>query len=197
MLALNLTTSAMGTAVGLRTTQRRHHRPIPTLPMWRPAVLVGRSMTDLFTAIICTAFVAGPDSWWAGVPNADPLHPRRFRDLLALQLRPLWGCACLGSSPRARVGPGIGLVILFRGHRLERARATAHMPTALRSFANWNPVSAVTAAARQLFGNPNPSALVRVAHATPMMLRCCGGAVLLAIFAPLAASSIDSHDGLS
>ena len=39
------------------------------------------------------------------------------------------------------------------------------MPAVLRTIADWNPVSAVTAAARELFGNPNPSASI---HAWPM-----------------------------
>jgi ABC-2 type transport system permease protein len=33
------------------------------------------------------------------------------------------------------------------------------MPVWLRTLADWNPVSAVTAASRTLWGNPNPSAL--------------------------------------
>jgi len=50
------------------------------------------------------------------------------------------------------------------------------MPAVLRFIADWNPVSAVTAAARHLWGNPNPSATI---HAWPMQhpvaasLLCC------------------------
>jgi hypothetical protein len=43
--------------------------------------------------------------------------------------------------------------------------ATKHMPAALRTIADWNPVSAVTAASRQRFHNPDPSAAI---HAWPM-----------------------------
>jgi hypothetical protein len=35
---------------------------------------------------------------------------------------------------------------------------TSGMPTVLRVIANWNPVSALVAAARNLFGNPSPAA---------------------------------------
>src|SRR5215472_11248654 len=48
ILAMNLVTSTMGTAVGLSTDL--HEGIIDrfrTLPMWRSAVLVGRSMADL------------------------------------------------------------------------------------------------------------------------------------------------------
>ena len=35
---------------------------------------------------------------------------------------------------------------------------TEGMPAVLRFIANWNPLSSVSAAARELFGNPNPAA---------------------------------------
>lgn len=59
LLALNLTTSAMGTAVGLSSdlTSGAIDR-FRTLPIWRPAVLAGRSLADLLSAAICAAIVA-------------------------------------------------------------------------------------------------------------------------------------------
>ncbi len=57
----------------------------------------------------------------------------------------------------------------------------------LRAIADWNPVSAVTAAARELFGNPNPSAAI---HAWPMQHPVAASLLwsvaLIAVFAPLA-----------
>ncbi len=45
---------------------------------------------------------------------------------------------------------------------------TSQMPPVLRTFAEWNPVSAVTQAVRELFGNTNPMMPVRgVAVAEP------------------------------
>ncbi len=65
---------------------------------------------------------------------------------------------------------------------------TARMPAVLRVIADWNPVSAVTSAARQLFGNPNPSASI---HAWPMQHPVAASLLwsvgLLVVFAPLAA----------
>src|ERR1700742_4525919 len=50
LLALNLTTSSMGTAVGLSTDLSTGAIDrFRSLPMWRPAVLVGRSFADLLT----------------------------------------------------------------------------------------------------------------------------------------------------
>ena len=62
------------------------------------------------------------------------------------------------------------------------------MPVVLRTVADWNPISAVTAACRQLFANPNPSATITawpMQHAVVTSLLWSVG--LLAVFAPLAA----------
>src|SRR5580700_3855352 len=59
LLMLNLTTSVMGTAVGLSTDL--HEGVIDrfrTLPMWRTAVLVGRSLADVMSASVCCVIVA-------------------------------------------------------------------------------------------------------------------------------------------
>jgi ABC-2 type transport system permease protein len=63
---------------------------------------------------------------------------------------------------------------------------TAHMPAWLRAIADWNPVSAVTAACRQLFGNPGAA----TAHAAwplqhPVAATLAWSAALLATFATL------------
>ncbi len=61
------------------------------------------------------------------------------------------------------------------------------MPGWLQPVAEWNPMSALAAASRQLFGNPNPAAAV---HAWPMQhpeLAVVGWSVaMLLVFAPLA-----------
>jgi ABC transporter DrrB family efflux protein len=191
MLALNLTTSAMGTAVGLSNDLNGGIIDrFRTLPMWRPAVLVGRSVTDLLTAIICTAFVAGTGLLVGWRPERGIFYTLAgFAVFWLFSYAISWGCACLGIiSKGPESAQGVGLVILFPLAVVSNALVpTAHMPTALRAFANWNPVSAVTAAARQLFGNPNPSMLV---HAWPMQHPIAASLLwslaLLAIFAPLA-----------
>src|SRR6202789_4241078 len=50
LLAMNLTTSARGAGVGLSSDLGSGVIDrLGTLPMWRPAVLVGRSLADLLT----------------------------------------------------------------------------------------------------------------------------------------------------
>jgi ABC-type multidrug transport system permease subunit len=58
LLLLNLTTSSMGSAVGLATDLSTGVIDrFRALPMWRAAVLVGRSIADLITAAITVAVV--------------------------------------------------------------------------------------------------------------------------------------------
>ena len=62
------------------------------------------------------------------------------------------------------------------------------MPEVLRVIADWNPVSAVTAACRDLLGNPNPSATIQawpMQH--PVAASLLWSLVMLALFAPLSA----------
>jgi ABC-2 type transport system permease protein len=101
-----------------------------------------------------------------------------------------WVCASLGIAANdTESAQNLGLIVLFPLSFVSNALvATQHMPAVLRTIADWNPVSAVTAAARQLFHNPNPSAAI---HAWPMqhpiVTSLMWSIALLAVFAPLAA----------
>lgn len=193
LLAMNLTTSAMGTAVGLSSDLGSGVIDrCRTLPMWRPAVLVGRSLADLLTAILCAAFVAltGLAIGWRPDAGAASIAAG-FGIFLLFSYGLSWGCACLGMvSKSPESAQGVGLVILFPLAIVSNALVpTEHMPALLQTIANWNPVSAVTSACRQLLGNPNPSASI---HAWPMqhavLASLLWSAALVAIFAPLAVS---------
>jgi len=62
---------------------------------------------------------------------------------------------------------------------------TQTLPSWLRPVAEWNPVSALTAATRQLWGNPNPFAASGFPVEHPIELTLIWVVVLVAIFAPL------------
>jgi ABC transporter DrrB family efflux protein len=191
MMALNLTTSATGTAVGLSTdlTTGVIDR-FRALPMWRAAVLVGRSISDLLTAALCSAIVAltGLVVGWRTHTGALSVLGG-FGVLLLFSYSVSWAVGCIGLVAKGpESGMSMAFIILFPLAFVSNAMvATQHMPTVLRAIADWNPVSAVTAAARQLFGNPNPSAAV---HAWPMQHPVAASVLwsmaILAVFAPLA-----------
>jgi ABC transporter DrrB family efflux protein len=192
LMLLNLTTSAMGTAVGLISdlTTGAIDR-FRTLPMWRSAVLVGRSMADLLSATICVGIVAltGLAIGWR--PSAQPASIiAGFAVALLFSYALSWACACLGIvSKGPESAQGLGLMILFPLAIVSNALVpTAGMPGWLQALANWNPVSAVTAAVRHLFGNPNPSSSIAAWPMQHPVLAAVGWSLaIIVVFAPLAA----------
>nr|MCU0294840.1 ABC transporter permease [Candidatus Nanopelagicales bacterium] len=62
----------------------------------------------------------------------------------------------------------------------------AALPAILQPIAEWNPVSTLTAATRELFGNPNPYVGDGFPSQYPILVTIGWMIVLLAIFAPLA-----------
>jgi len=59
------------------------------------------------------------------------------------------------------------------------------LPSWLRFFAEWNPTSTLTAALRQLWGNPNPSNSGSLATTQPLLVTIAWVLVIIAIFGPL------------
>ena len=191
LLAMNLTTSSMGAAVGLSDDLGSGVIDrFRTLAMWRPAVLVGRTLADLLTAVICSAFVAATGLLVGWRPEGSLLSTLGgFGVFLLFSYALSWGCACLGilsKSPES--AQSTGLVIVFPLAIVSNALVpTEHMPAVLRAIADWNPVSAVTAAARNLFHNPNPSAGMHVwPMQHPLLAALLWCAAMVAVFAPLA-----------
>ena len=192
LMLLNLTTSAMGTAVGLSSDLSTGAIDrFRTLPMWRSAVLVGRSVADVLSATLCVAIVALTGlaiGWRVDASALSVLAGFGVALLFAYALS--WGCACLGIvSKGPESAQGVGLIILFPLAIVSNAMVpTTHMPGWLQTIADWNPVSAVTSAVRELFGNPNPSASI---DAWPMQHPIAAAIIwslaILAVFAPLAA----------
>ena len=70
-----------------------------------------------------------------------------------------WLGVCVGLLARsAESAQAFGFMVLFPLTFISNALVpTVAMPELLRTFADWNPVSAVTAAVRLLWGDPNPS----------------------------------------
>ena len=191
LLVLNLTTSAVGTAVGLSTdlTSGVIDR-FRTLPMWPVAVLVGRSVSDVLSSALCVAIVAltGLAVGWRTETGLASVAAG-FAVALLFSYALSWASACLGViSPGPETAQSLGLVILFPLGLVSNAMVpTQGMPDWLLTFTSWNPVSAVTAACRHLFGNPNPSAeLDAWPMQHPVAAALAWSVLLLAVCAPLA-----------
>jgi len=169
ILALNLVTSTMGTAVGLSTDL--HEGMIDrlrALPMWRSAMLVGRSAADFMTSCLCALIVAVTGLVVGWRPDAGVLSViAGFLLILFFAYSLTWIAACVGlNSKSPESAASFGFIVLFPLAFVSNAMVpTLHMPGWLQAVANWNPVSAACAAVRHLWGNPNPSAVV---HAWPM-----------------------------
>jgi ABC-2 type transport system permease protein len=191
LLALNLVTSTMGTAVGLSTDL--HEGMIDrfrALPMWRPSVLVGRSIADLMTSCLCALIVAATGlavGWRTDSSVASVIGG--FALVLFFAYALSWIAACVGlNSKSPESAASFGFIVLFPLAFVSNAMVpTQHMPTWLRTVADWNPVSAVTAGARHLWGNPNPSGTIPawpMQH--PVEAALLWSVAILAVAAPLA-----------
>jgi ABC-2 type transport system permease protein len=152
-----------------------------TLPMWRSAVLVGRSIADLMTSALCALIVAltGLAVGWrttAGIPSVVA----GFLLMLFFSYSQSWVSACVGlNSKSPESAASFGFVVLFPLSFVSNAMVpTQQMPGWLRAVADWNPVSAITAGARHLWGNPNPSSTI---HAWPMQHPVAAGALWSAV----------------
>jgi ABC-2 type transport system permease protein len=189
---MNLVTSAIGTAVGLSDDLGSGVIDrFRTLPMWKPAILVGRSLTDLLTAVLCGTFVVVTGLVIGWRPHSDVGSViGAFALFLLFSYALSWGCACIGLFSRdAESSQGLGLVILFPLAIISDALVPIQrMALVPRVIAEWNPVSAVTSASRRLLGNPDPAATI---HAWPLqhpaLAAVLWSLVMLAVFAPLAA----------
>jgi ABC-2 type transport system permease protein len=191
MFGTALSGTAPGTAVALtKDMSTGLVDRFRSLPMARSAVLAGRTLADLVTQVLGLIVTAG-----VGLAIGWRIHTGVLDAIAALALTLLfgyamsWAGACLGMalrSPEAaqQVGFVAFLPLLFISNVFVPSQG---MPPGLRTIANWNPISAVAAAARSLFGNPNPAGRI---HSWPMQhpeLAVVAWSVgMIAVFAPLA-----------
>jgi ABC-2 type transport system permease protein len=191
MLAMGLAQTAPGTAVGVVSDMSTGLIDrFRSLPMSRSAVLVARSIADLLTQVLGALVVAG-----VGLAVGWRIHTNVWDTLAAFGLAMLFGYAftwagtCLGMVLRSpEAAQQTGFIIFLPLTFISSAFVpTQTMPGWLQAVADWNPMSALAAAARHLFGNPNPAASIQtwpMQH--PEVAVVAWSLLLLAIFAPLA-----------
>ena len=89
--------------------------------------------------------------------------------------------------PNTEVANTAGFIWLFPLTFLSNAFVPLQgMPAWLQTIAIWNPVSSVVAAARKLFGNPNPFVGNSFPERHSILMSIVWIAVILAVFVPLA-----------
>jgi ABC-2 type transport system permease protein len=191
LVTMNLSTATMGTAVGLSSDLSTGIiSRFRTLPMARSAILAGRTLSDLLSSVLCGSIVllTGLAIGWR--PDHGVLGVFAGLGVAVLFAYALsWFCACIGlmvSDPES--AQAVGLVILFPLAFVSSCFVpTQGLPTVMRVIADWNPVSAVAASCRELFGNPNPAALTDSFPAQhPVLIALLWSVAIIAVCAPVA-----------
>jgi ABC-2 type transport system permease protein len=191
MLGMGLAQTAPGVAVALVSDMSTGLMDrFRSLPMSRWAVLIARSIAELLTQLISTLIVV-----CVGLAIGWRVHTNGWDVLAALGLALLfgyaftWGGILLGMVLRSpEAAQQLGFIVFLPLTFISSAFVpTQGMPGWLQPVANWNPMSALAAASRKLFGNPNPAAMV---HSWPMQhpeLAVIAWSIgLIVVFAPLA-----------
>ena len=161
-----------------------------SLPMSRAAVLVGRTASDVIYNVLSVVIMAITGllvGWRVRGSWLEALAG--FAILLLFAYAISWIMAYLGLLvPSPEVINQAGFVVLFPLTFIANTFVPAeNLPTVLRVLAEWNPVSAVTQASRDLFGNipasaPTPDAWP-LRHAVAYTLLWT--VLVIAVFAPL------------
>jgi ABC transporter DrrB family efflux protein len=191
MLAMGLAGTAPGTAVGLVSDMSSGLIDrFRSLPMSRAAVLAGRTLSDLLTQVIGVIVVAAVGlaiGWRVHTGPGDVAAAFGLALLLGYAFS--WAGACLGMTLRsAEAAQQAGFIFFLPLTFISNAFVpTQGMPGWLQAVANWNPLSALAAADRHLFGNPDPAASVRAwPMQQPELAVVAWSVLMLCVFAPLA-----------
>lgn len=160
-----------------------------TLPMSNAALLIGRTAGDLvinaasMAAMLLTGFAVG----WR-INSSIPEALLAIGLLLGFSYAFSWVMVLIGMSVRSpEIINNVSFLVLFPLTFLSNAFVPSDtLPTPLRIFAEWNPVSALIQACRQLFGNIPAGIPVSESFTTqnalPIVL--IGIGALLVIFIP-------------
>ncbi|MFF4188381.1 ABC transporter permease [Streptomyces sp. NPDC001691] len=189
---LLVATAANGLMTGMFQAAQDSHRGVMdrlrTLPMSRAAVPVGQSAADLLThaAGMIPLMLVGLAVGWR-VERGLPGALGAFGLLLLFRLATTWAGLFLGLLTRSEEAAGqLGSATFVLPLLSNAYIPTDRLPGWLRAIAEWNPISAVSSAVRELCGNASPAAGAAwpVAHPVAGSLAWC--AFLLLVFVPLA-----------
>ncbi|SEM87041.1 MULTISPECIES: ABC transporter permease [Cryobacterium] len=160
-----------------------------SLPMNASAVLIGRTNGDLVlnTISMIIMMATGLAVGWR-VNTSPPEFLAGVALLLLFGYAFSWVMALLGMSVKSpEVINNASFLILFPLTFVSNAFVPSEtLPTALRVFAEWNPVSSLVQAVRQLFGNLGTAPVPDIwTMQNPILTVLIGIAVMLLVFVPL------------
>jgi ABC-2 type transport system permease protein len=160
-----------------------------TLPIRRSSYLLGHMIAEMVAVTIAIAVlcVAGLTIGW-GIHSSVPEAIAGFALLELFAFAMLWIGTLVGIVVRsADAVSGIIFVTVFPLTFLANTFVPAgSLSAGLRQVAEWNPISSIVAAVRELFGNPTAlpdGAALPLQHPVASALIWCG--ILLAVFVPL------------
>jgi ABC-2 type transport system permease protein len=161
-----------------------------SLPMSQTAVIAGRTASDvIYNALSLTIMtITGLLVGWR-INNGILKALAAFALLLVFAYAFSWIMALVGLMvPSVEVVNNASFIVIFPITFIANTFVpTDNLPTPLRVFAEWNPVSAVTQATRELFGNipaGTPAPEVWPLR-NPVLYTLMWTVVIIAIFAPL------------
>ncbi|MGI9017778.1 MAG: ABC transporter permease [Euzebya sp.] len=161
-----------------------------SLPMAPSAVLAGRTASDVVNNILVLIVMSltGLAVGWR--IRSSPLEAiGGFLLLLLFAYSISWMMAYIGLLvPSPEVVNNASFLAIFPLTFISNAFVPSdNLPGPLRTFAEWNPVSSVTQAARELFGNTSPDVPLPGAWSLqhPVIYSLIWVAIILAIFIPL------------
>jgi len=127
-----------------------------SLPMAQGAVLLGRTMSDVANNLIVVVVMSltGLVVGWR-ITTSAPEALAGFLLLLTFAYAFSWVMAYVGLlAPSPEVVNNASFIVIFPLTFIANTFVPVRtLPGPLRTFAEWNPVSSVTQAARELFGN--------------------------------------------
>lgn len=189
---LLVATAANGVMTGMFQAAQDTHRGVTdrlrTLPVSRAAVPLGQALADLVTSaagMVPLVLVGLAMGWRIEGTALEALGALGL--LLLFRFAATWVGILLGLASRSEEAAGQLGSATFMLPLLSNAYIpTDGMPGWLRTVAEWNPISAVTTAVRELFGNASVPADAAWPVAHPVAGALLWSLALIALSAPAA-----------
>lgn len=188
IFAQTIVFAAATTAVGMRDDLNKGLLDrFRSLPMARSSVLIGRIVADvvynagILVVLMISGYVVG---WRVNTGIMELLAGIGLLLLFALAMTAIgvW----LGLVvPSVEVAQQVSFTVLFPITFISNVFVPPQsLPDFLQPVAEWNPVSTLTAATRQLWGNPNPYVGSGLPGEQPAVVTVLWVIVIIAIFLP-------------